>query len=143
MPLADVALPAPRLEPPAALQAICSTETYDRAAHAYGQAYRDVVRALPRPVRPPARRRRLPARRGRGRARAGLGADAGAAVIPYGGGTSVVGGVEPRVDELRRVTLDLRRARPRARGGSGVPRGAHPGRGERAAAGGRSSPSTA
>ncbi|HKO37150.1 MAG TPA: FAD-binding oxidoreductase [Solirubrobacterales bacterium] len=33
----------------------------------------------------------------------------GAAVIPFGGGTSVVGGVEPRVGERLVVSLDLRR----------------------------------
>jgi alkyldihydroxyacetonephosphate synthase len=33
----------------------------------------------------------------------------GAAVIPFGGGTSVVGGVEPRVGERPVVSLDLRR----------------------------------
>jgi alkyldihydroxyacetonephosphate synthase len=38
-------------------------------------------------------------------------ADEGAAAIPYGGGTSVVGGVEPRVGEEYRgvVTIDLKR----------------------------------
>ena len=34
-------------------------------------------------------------------------ADAGAAAIPYGGGTSVVGGVEPRVPQAAAVTIDL------------------------------------
>ena len=38
-------------------------------------------------------------------------ADAGAAAIPFGGGTSVVGGVEPRMREgyPAVVTIDLRR----------------------------------
>ena len=35
--------------------------------------------------------------------------EAGAAVIPYGGGTSVVGGVEPRLGDRPSVSLDLRR----------------------------------
>ena len=37
-------------------------------------------------------------------------AEAGAAAIPFGGGTSVVGGVEPRVDGdyAGAVTIDLR-----------------------------------
>ena len=57
-------------------------------------------------------------------------ADAGAAAIPFGGGTSVCGGVEPRVgDELRRRGDDRPRpARPGARGRPGLARGAHPGR---------------
>ena len=40
----DVQLPAARVEPPAALAGICSSSTLDRAGHAYGKAYRDVVR---------------------------------------------------------------------------------------------------
>ena len=39
-----VQLPAPRIEPPASLSAICETGTYERALHAYGRAYRDIVR---------------------------------------------------------------------------------------------------
>jgi alkyldihydroxyacetonephosphate synthase len=35
--------------------------------------------------------------------------DQGAAVIPFGGGTSVVGGVEPRTGDRPSVSLDLRR----------------------------------
>ena len=37
---------------------------YERALHAYGRSYRDIVRAFRGPLRPPARRRRAPARRG-------------------------------------------------------------------------------
>ena len=42
--LEDVSLPVPRVEPPASLP--FSTAVEDRAAHTYGKAYRDVVRAL-------------------------------------------------------------------------------------------------
>src|SRR5437867_12764702 len=44
----DLALPPPRLTPPAALAAICSSAPFDRAAHTYGKASRDVVRAFRR-----------------------------------------------------------------------------------------------
>src|SRR3954453_13473967 len=44
--VAEVELPEPRLAPPAALAAICSSEPYQRAAHAYGKSYRDLVRAF-------------------------------------------------------------------------------------------------
>src|SRR5512144_245534 len=45
--LDDLNLPAPRLRPPGgALAEICAADTYTRAAHAYGKAYRDVVRAF-------------------------------------------------------------------------------------------------
>ena len=47
MPLAAVALPrAAAATPPAALAAICTTDDHERARHAYGRAYRDVVRAF-------------------------------------------------------------------------------------------------
>src|SRR3989442_9479627 len=46
VPLDQVELPQPRLEPPAALAPICSSSDYERAAHACGKAYRDVVRAF-------------------------------------------------------------------------------------------------
>src|SRR5688572_25846760 len=39
-------LPPCRLSPPAALASRCSAAPRDRAAHAYGKAYRDVARAL-------------------------------------------------------------------------------------------------
>ena len=70
-------------------------------------------------------------------------ADAGAAAIPYGGGTSVVGGVEPRIGDAYAgaVTIDLRRARPRARGRSRLAGGADPGRRPRARRSRTSSPS--
>jgi len=42
--LADIQLPVPRLEPPAALAPICRTDPYERASHALGKSYPAVVR---------------------------------------------------------------------------------------------------
>jgi alkyldihydroxyacetonephosphate synthase len=44
--LQDLALPDPRITPPASLSAFCATERYDRAAHTYGKSYPDYVRAM-------------------------------------------------------------------------------------------------
>ena len=57
-------------------------------------------------------------------------ADEGLAAIPFGGGTSVVGGVEPRVGEAYAgvVTIDLGTLESRARGRRDLARGSHPGR---------------
>src|SRR5919201_5083366 len=46
VPLEAVELPAPRIAPPASLAGICSSEPYDRALHAYGRSYSDIVRAF-------------------------------------------------------------------------------------------------
>jgi alkyldihydroxyacetonephosphate synthase len=94
VPLSEVALPAPRLRPPEALAEICSADPYERALHAYGRSYRDIVRGFRgRYERPPdvvARPRTEPELA----AALEWALSAGAAVIPFGGGTSVVGGVE-------------------------------------------------
>ena len=60
------------------------------------------------------------------------------AVLPFGGGSSVVGGVEPAVGEAfaGTISLDLSASRPRARGRPREPRRAHPGRHARSGAGG-------
>jgi alkyldihydroxyacetonephosphate synthase len=107
--LEDVRLPPPRIEPPASLAGICRTDAYERASHSYGKAYRDLVRAFrgrfdhpPDVVAHPRDEREL-------ERLLGWCADAGAAAIPFGGGTSVVGGVEPRVPQEAVVTIDLKR----------------------------------
>ncbi|WP_369174857.1 FAD-binding oxidoreductase [Streptomyces sp. R28] len=44
--LASLGLAGPRVTPPASLAGLCSTDPADRAAHAHGKAFRDVVRNL-------------------------------------------------------------------------------------------------
>jgi alkyldihydroxyacetonephosphate synthase len=99
-------LPQPRARPPAALASLCSDEPADRAGHAHGKAYRDVVRNLHGDLR------HVPDWVARPRTESDVVAlldwctEAGIAVVPYGGGSSVVGGVEARVDGPV-VTIDL------------------------------------
>jgi alkyldihydroxyacetonephosphate synthase len=107
--LENVQLPPPRIEPPASLAAICRSDHYERASHAYGKAYRDLVRAFrgrfdhpPDVVAHPRDEREL-------EQLLGWCTDEGVAAIPFGGGTSVVGGVEPRVPHEAVVTIDLKR----------------------------------
>jgi alkyldihydroxyacetonephosphate synthase len=107
--LEDLELPAPRLEPPAALASICSTDPFERATHSYGKAYRDLVRALRGRFDNPTDVVAFPADEADVERLLDWCADAGAAAIPYGGGTSVVGGVEPRVPQTAAVTIDLGR----------------------------------
>ncbi len=109
--LEDVELPPSRLDPPPALAEICRSDTYERAVHAYGRSYRDVVRAFrgrfdhpPDVVAHPTDEAELE------RVLAWC-TETKAAAIPFGGGTSVVGGVEPVVPDgyAGTVTVDLKR----------------------------------
>src|SRR6202051_2254937 len=43
-PLDGLTLPAPGVTPPASLEAFCTTERYDRAAHTYGKSHLHYVR---------------------------------------------------------------------------------------------------
>ena len=107
VPLDAVELPAARIAIPDALAEVLTDDPIERAGHTYGKAYRDIVRAFRgRYDNPPD----LVARpRGETDVERVLdwAADANVAVIPYGGGTSVVGGVEARFDQPA-VSLDLR-----------------------------------
>ena len=96
-PAALPALPAPRVALPPALAALGSADGTDRARHAFGRSYRDVVRGLRGQVEHPPDLVVRP--RGEADVVALLDWAAGArvAVVPFGGGTSVVGGVEPAV----------------------------------------------
>ncbi|MGZ5340014.1 MAG: FAD-binding oxidoreductase [Solirubrobacterales bacterium] len=108
--LEDVELDAPRLAPPSELEEICSASDHDRAAHAMGKAYRDIVRGFRGRFDHPPDFVARPRDEAEVERVLGWCAETGAAAIPYGGGTSVVGGVEPRLegDYAGAVTIDLR-----------------------------------
>ncbi len=106
VPLEAVSLPAPRIAPPPALEPICATDVHARATHARGKSLADVVGAFrgrfPHPPDVVAR----PRDEREVEAVLEWAAGAGARIVPYGGGTSVVGGVEPRFDDPA-ISLDL------------------------------------
>jgi alkyldihydroxyacetonephosphate synthase len=108
--LEDVELPPPRLEPPQALEAISSSDPYERVVHAYGKSYRDLVRAFRGEFEHPPDVVMRPRDEHEVTAVLDWCAEVGAAAIPYGGGTSVVGGVEPDLPDGYRgaVTVDLK-----------------------------------
>jgi alkyldihydroxyacetonephosphate synthase len=109
--LADVDLPAPRVTPPPSLERLCHTDTRERAAHAYGKAFRDVVRASRGQIDHPPDVVAYPTDEGDVVALLDWCTDVGAAAIPFGGGSSVVGGVECREGDgfAGVMTLDLTR----------------------------------
>ncbi len=110
-PVDALELPDPRVAPPDTLAELCSSDPTDRAAHSHGKAFRDVVRNLHGELRHVCD---LVARPRDERDVVDLlewCTDANVAVVPYGGGSSVVGGVEPRFDGdfAGVVSLDLGR----------------------------------
>ena len=110
VPLSQVTLAPPRLAAPPALAAICATDPHERARHAHGASYRDVVRGFRGRFDHPPDVVAHPRDEAEVSALLDWAISAGAAVIPFGGGTSVVGGVEPAIDAERFagvVTIDL------------------------------------
>ncbi|MGH0030241.1 MAG: FAD-binding oxidoreductase [Myxococcota bacterium] len=94
--LAELDLAAPRVSPPAALAEVCSTDPYDRASHTYGKSYRDIVRAVDGDFSVAPDVVAFPRDEAQVVELLDWCSDANAAAIPYGGGSSVVGGTEAR-----------------------------------------------
>lgn len=108
--VAEVALAEPRLRAPATLEHLVSAGAADRAGHTYGKAFRDVVRALRRSWPAPPDLVVRPGTAADVAAVIDWCAGAGVACVPYGGGSSVVGGVETDCDSgAGVVSLDLTR----------------------------------
>ncbi len=106
--LARLELRRPRVATPAALGPIASTDPRHRAGHTYGKAYRDVVRALHGDLRPVPDLVAFPRDESDVVAVLDWAADAHVAVVPYGAGSSVVGGTEyDGGDHAGVVSLDL------------------------------------
>ena len=107
--LEDVEMPAPRLSVPGPLSGFVTDDRRARASHTYGKGYRDLVRgfhgnfaAAPDLVATPSEESEV-------EAVVEWAADEGVAVVPYGGGTSVVGGIECDGDGYAGVvSLDTR-----------------------------------
>jgi len=109
--LEELGLPRPRIEPPAALARIFSDAPHERARHRFGRSYRDLVRAFRRDFAgapdwvafPESEQDVADALDWAGSKRVAL--------IPFGGGSSVVGGVDSALigDWAGVVSLDLTR----------------------------------
>jgi alkyldihydroxyacetonephosphate synthase len=95
--LEAVKLPAPRVRAPASLAALCADDDYARASHALGKSYSDVVRGFRGCFEHPPDFVAHPREEADVERLLEWCAGAGVAAVPYGGGTSVVGGVTPDV----------------------------------------------
>jgi alkyldihydroxyacetonephosphate synthase len=109
VPLEKVELRAARLKAPARLGDLFSDGRYERVSRALGKAYRDVVRGFRGEFANPPDLVAFPRDESEIETVLSWAEGEGAAVIPFGGGTSVVGGVEARLGERPVVTMDLRR----------------------------------
>ena len=104
----DPVLDRPRLIPPSILEEAFAPDSMTRAAHSYGKAYRDVVRALHGRIENPPDLVAFPRTTHDVVAILDWAEACDAAVVPYGGGSSVVGGVEYR-GAAPWISLDLSR----------------------------------
>jgi len=111
VPLEAVELAESRLKPPRSLARLFSEDRYDRISHSLGKAYRDVVRGFRGEFPNPPDLVAYPESPEDVDLVLNFCADEKAAAIPFGGGTSVVGGVEARGLEDYRgvVSVDMRR----------------------------------
>ena len=106
----ELELRPPRVSPPSSLEAAFSADAYDRAGHTYGRSFRDLVRAFRRDYRHAPDLVAFPRDEDEVTSVLEWASDGGVAVVPFGGGSSVTGGVEPDVGDGDRsaVSLDLR-----------------------------------
>ena len=105
----EVELRDPRISVPDALASVCSTEKWHRAQHSYGMHNTDRVKAFncdfPNPVDVVA----FPTTDGELEAVMDWCGSAGHVMIPFGGGSSVVWGLNPPDDAGSVVTISLER----------------------------------
>ena len=108
LPLEQVELRAPRLKLPERFGDLFSNDRYERVSRALGKSYRDVVQGFYGRFPNPPDLVAFPRDESEIETVLSWAEAEGAAVIPFAGGTSVCGGVEPRLGERPVVTMDLR-----------------------------------
>ena len=105
--LASVDLRASRVAPPDSLAAIFSNDKRDRLSHTYGKSFSDVVMGLHGEFDHPPDQVAFPSNDADIAAIFDWCSDNTVALIPYGGGSSVVGGVNSQVDGDYRGVISL------------------------------------
>ena len=109
--IGDIGLRAPRFSLPESLAAFCTDDRRERISHSLGKAFRDIVRGLHGLYDNPTDYVAIPHTEDQIAALMRFCAEQQIALVPYGGGSSVCGGVEPtRSDSYTgTITLDMRR----------------------------------
>ena len=107
----EIALRAPRIAAPTGLASVLTDDPYERLLHTYGKSYPETVRAFARDFANAPDLVALPNSESEVAAVLDWASGARIAVIPFGGGSSVVGGVQPVVGGAYAgaVSLDMRR----------------------------------
>ncbi|HEY2718412.1 MAG TPA: FAD-binding oxidoreductase, partial [Solirubrobacteraceae bacterium] len=108
--LEQLELSSPRVRPPAELAELCASDDHARASHALGKSYTDVINGFRGRFEHPPDFVAVPRDEADVERLLEWCAGERVAVIPFGGGTSVVGGVTPEVASSYNgaVSLDLR-----------------------------------
>ena len=109
--LDSLSLPPKRLTPPPALTSICTSDKYDRILHAFGQSQADSIRLFMGDVAHAPDVIAYPESTEDIAALFDWCGDVGAALIPFGAGSSVVGGITSDVGNVYNgtVTVDMSR----------------------------------
>ena len=105
----EVELRPPRLQVPPRLEPFCSTDVWDRAQHTYGMAYTDRLRAFNRQFDNPPDAVAYPGDEHQLEAVMDWCSEAGHVMVPFGGGSSAVWGVNPPAEAASVVSIDLSR----------------------------------
>jgi alkyldihydroxyacetonephosphate synthase len=105
---AEISLRAPRISLPAVFTAFCTDAKYDRLLHCYGRSVHDLARMIHRrDFSNPPDAVAYPRDEADIRALLDWCGENDVAAIPFGGGSSVVGGVNPPADGRYRGTLTI------------------------------------
>ena len=107
--LADAEFRAPRVEPPERLAEFCFTDAYERARHSYGAHFTDRTRAFNLEFPNPPDFVAHPRDEAEVEAILEWCHEGNHSVVPYGGGSSVVWGVDPAEEADTAVTIALDR----------------------------------
>lgn len=106
----DLDLRKPRFQLPAHLASICSSSNYDRASHSYGMAFRDVWRAFHGHFPNPPDYVAFPKEEKDIIQLMEFASANDVSLVPVGGGSSVVGGIEPTSNDRYQgvISVDMK-----------------------------------
>ena len=107
----EIELAKPRLQIPASLEAICTTDKWERLVHTFGRSFHEQVRIMARDFRNAPDVVAFPRNEQDVIDLLDWCSRSNAAAIPFGGGSSVVGGVHPEVGDAYAGTVSIDMAR--------------------------------